>query len=453
MRLSLASARLAGTTLLTAFALSGCAPEETSSDVQEQGEGPALAYSEYTVLFTNPECRRYLYGDDQVVTSESGERLTGKPRGAWCTPADSAASGARPESPQSKLVSWIDDPSTEEIFLAYFTMSNAAVTTALCRAIEERDVRVTLVLDKSSDLTRANQVAACAPASGEPERAPRLLLRGGEGSIALQHNKVFLINPRSESPRVVFSSGNLTSGVVLHHENWHFVAPSADTYFAKAHLCLIEGLESHASSKREYSGFIRSCKDAIPNKEERDLKTFFVPGEGDRAFSGLQRAIRGAEAVDVAAHRFTHKGLVRELSERLEAGVPVRLVADDDLYWASKGQVVGGNDAYDAQKLSELLPLGLEVRYVESNHVDKLLHHNKLVLASQPGSLPDQLFAGSGNFTGSGFSSNFENYYLVSIPEVTARLHEQFDHLHDTLATAPADMPTELVAPSGGTEP
>ena len=434
--------------------LTACAVDDaTTADVQEQQEGPALAYDEYTVLFTNPLCKRYLYGPDQAVVSESGAKLEGKPRGAWCTPGDAAASAARPESPQAKLVSWIDDPEVNELFFAYFTMSNAAVTTAVCRAIEERDVQVTMVLDQGSDLTRANQIAACKPASGDPARAPRLLLRGGEGGIALQHNKIFMLNPHGERPRFVFSSGNLTSGVVLHHENWHFIAPKAETFFAKAHLCLAEGLESHASSKSAYSSFIRDCKARTGLKEERDLKAYFIPGEGDRAFSGLQRMLQGAEAVDVAAHRFTHKGLVALLKGRLTAGAPVRLVADDDLHWATKGQVVGGNDAVDAAKVAELLPLGLDARYVETNHVDKLLHHNKFVIASQPGDAPDQVFAGSGNFTGSGFSDNFENYYVVSIPEVVETFHAQYDHLADVLATRPADLPTELVVPSGGTEP
>lgn len=439
--------RLAALSLLSALGLGCDETDVATGDEQDLEEGPALAFDEYTVLFTNPTCRTYAYGPDQSVVSVDGTALTQKPKDVWCSKADTAASSARPESPQAKLLSWIGAEEVNEVFFAYFTMSNAAVTDALCKAVEQRDVKVTMVLDKSSDLTRANQLLACKPASGDEARAPRLLLRGGEGNIALQHNKLFAINPRSEHPRFVFSSGNMSSGVVLHHENWHFIAPSADTFFTQAHLCLMDGLESHASSKGDYSGFIKSCKAQIPFKEERDVKTLFTPGEGDRAFNLLSKNIKTAASVDVAVHRFTHKGLAALLGERLAAGAPVRFVSDDDLYWAGKGQIVGGNDAVDVSRVTGLVEKGLDVRYMETNHVEKLLHHNKFVVVHGKGDAPSGVLAGSGNFTGSGFSDNFENFYWVSVPSVIEQFDAQYDHLFEELATPPARMPTELVVP------
>jgi phosphatidylserine/phosphatidylglycerophosphate/cardiolipin synthase-like enzyme len=260
-----------------------------------------------------------------------------------------------------------------------------------------------------------------------------------------------MLDPRSERPRLVFSSGNMSSGTVLHHENWHFVALPAETHFAQAHLCLMDGLLEHASSKGEYSSFVRSCRGAIEHQEERDLKVFFIPGEGDKAFNRMQKGLRGAERIDIAAHRFTYKGLMSNLRRRLDAGdAEVRLVVDDDLWWAGKGQIVGGNDGSEWATVAELTGKGLDARFMETNHGEHLLHHNKFLIFDMPdGGEPDAIFAGSGNFTGSAFSDNFENFYWTSIPHVVDAFKAQYERLHAELATAPADMPTTLVAPEG----
>ncbi len=423
-------------------------PEAVTGDEANEEAGPAAVLDSYEVLFTNPVCRRYDYAADQVVTTAAGERLLSKPENVYCTRADAAASGARAESPQNKLITWIDDPSTEEVFLAYFSMSNAPVTEALCRAIEERDVKVTIVLDQGSDRARAEQVMACAPKSGDPERAPQLLLRGGEGNIALQHDKIFILDPHGTNPRIVFSSGNMSSGTVLHHENWHFVQLPAETHFAQAHGCLIQGLTDHTTSKTEFSSFMKSCRAAIEAKEERDLKVFFIPGEGDRAFQFMQKGLKAAERIDVAAHRFTYKGLVSNLKKRLDAGgAEVRLVVDDDLWWAGKGDQVGGNDMNEWNIVSDLTGRGLDVGYMQTNHGEGLLHHNKFIVMDMPDGQADVVFAGSGNFTGSAFSGNLENFYWTTIPAIVERFHAQYEHLHGELASAAADLPTTNVLP------
>ena len=66
-----------------AFAGGGCAGDDGASATpvieDEARTGPKLQYDEYSVLFTNPVCRRYEYPRDQVVLSNKGERLTHKP--------------------------------------------------------------------------------------------------------------------------------------------------------------------------------------------------------------------------------------------------------------------------------------------------------------------------------------------------------------------------------------
>lgn len=415
-------------------------------DVQEFGTGPKLAYDEYTVLFTNPVCKTYAYPADREVLSNRGERLMQKPENVFCAPSDAAASAARESSPQKKLVDWIRDPETKEIFFAYLSFSNKVVAAELCKAIEERSVKVTMVLDRETDLGTANQVLACQPGNADPSAKPRLELRGHDATLGYAHNKVFMLNPRSDSPRIVFSSGNLSSGVVLHHENWHFLRVPARTHFAKAHVCLMDGMLDHYRSKQEYGQFIKGCRDGAGIGEESDLKTFFVPGDGGRAGQHLQKGIRDATSIGIAAHRFSYKLLRTELDKRLTGEAPpdVKLVVDDDLWWAGHGGETGPNTAQEWGMLEPLVEHGLSVGYMETNHGNMYLHHNKFAVFQTPQG--DAAFAGAGNFTGTAFTDNFENFYWITIPHVVDAMKRQHEHLFD-LATAAEDLPKENVLP------
>jgi hypothetical protein len=446
---------------LTSFALAAlaalgacAAPSEPAEgdglggDVQDFGTGPKLAFDEYTVLFTNPVCRRYDYPADKTVLSNAGNRLEHKPEGAFCAPSDAAASAERESSPQHKLIEWIRDPATTEIFFAYLSFSNKVVGAEICKAITERNVKLTFVLDRETDLDAANALLACHPGNGDPDREPRMELRGHDGTIGLAHNKVFLINPRSDNPRIVFSSGNLSSGVVLHHENWHFLRVPARTHFAKAHVCLMDGMLEHYRSKQEYGAYIKGCRDAAGIGEESDLKSFFVPGDGGRAGQYMANAARQASSIDIAAHRFSYSLLRTELSKRLgEASPPtVRFVGDDDIWWAGHGEAPGPNTADEYEYVQALEGEGMQARYMETNHGAHYLHHNKFIVFTMPEQGADAVLAGAGNLTGSAFKDNFENFYWISIPEVVAAMKRQHEHLW-SLATPEQDLPQTDVLP------
>lgn len=424
----------------------GDGDEVATGDVQEFGTGPKLAFDEYSVLFTNPVCKRYEYPATTEVVSNRGDRLLAKPDNAFCASGDALASAARDSSPQKKLVDWIRDPDTKEIFFAYLSFSNKVVAGELCTAIRERSVKVTMVLDRETDLDTANQVLACQPGNGDANAKPRLELRGHDATIGYAHNKVFMINPRSEHPRIVFSSGNLSSGVVLHHENWHFLRVPARTHFAKAHVCLMDGMLDHYRSKQEYSSFIKGCRDSAGIGEESDLKTFFVPGDGGRAGQHIQKGVRDATAIGIAAHRFSYRLLRTELDARLTGANPpdVKLVVDDDVWWAGHGEETGPNTPDEYEIVQPLADHGMKVGYMETNHGAKYLHHNKFIVFQTPQG--DAAFAGAGNFTGTAFSDNFENFYFITIPPVVEAMKRQHEHLFD-LATGAEDLPKTNVLP------
>lgn len=445
---SLALAAL-GTSALACGGTDQAAPDDDDAvegDVQEFGTGPKLAFDEYSVLFTNPVCRKYSFPTDEEVLSNAGERLTHKPENVFCTPSDAAPSGARASSPQRKLLDWIKDPETKEIFFAYLSFSNKVVATELCNAIRDRSVKVTMVLDRETDLATANQVLACQPGNGDANAKPRLELRGHDATIGYAHNKAFLINPRSDNPRIVFSSGNLSSGVVLHHENWHFVRAPGRTHFAKAHVCLMDGMLDHYRTKQEYGSFIKTCRDAAGIGEESDIKTFFVPGDGGRAGQQIKNGIVNGTSIQIAAHRFSYKLIRTELDRRLSGANPpdVKLIVDDDLWWAGHGLEDVPNTADEFEMVKPLAEKGLQVRYMETNHGNHYLHHNKFIVFDTPQG--KAAFAGAGNFTGTAFTDNFENFYFITIPHVVDAMKAQHDHLYE-LATEEANLPKENVLP------
>jgi len=395
-----------------------------------------LDYREYDVRFTNPKCKTYNYPED--VLSVSGKPLRHKPKNAYCSNKDYRNSANQSRSPSRKIMEWIRNGNTKEIFIATLSFSNKAVQKALCSAIEDRGVRVEVVMDSKQKLDTVNRLKNCRTPSGS--RGLTLHLRGHEGGIGWAHNKLFMVNPGSRTMRIAFTSANLSSGLVLHHENWHFVTLPRDTYFAQAHLCLREGMIESGNSARRYSSSVRGCLREIPYTEESDIKMFHVPGRGDRAFSAITKALDRSRSVSIAAHRFVHSRLIKKLKSILRR-LDLWMVVDDDIYWAGQGQKGGPNTSSEYRTIRSLQKQGAEVKYMETRHHEKgiQLHHNKFMVFDF--GRTGAVFAGAGNFTGAAFSSNFENFYYITIPHVVRAFEEQFEHLYTDLATDPADLP------------
>lgn len=429
--------------------LVACASQGADPDGGDRGWGPdgkadepgeALRYASYDVLFTNPLCRAYTYATP-VASADGSTMLTGKPKNVWCTYDDVDASGARPSSPQHKLLSWLEPLGPDdEVFLAFLSFSNRAVSDRLCE-LAQGGTKVTFVLDSRS--TQADRLEQC---------GAQILLRGHAGSIGYAHNKVILINPRgdSEHMKLTFSSGNMSSGIVTHHENWHFIDAARDSYFAQAHVCLMEAqLSADASSgKGAYRDALNACRGAIEAEEESDIKAFFIPASDDRkrAARYLLGAVGEAPKIDLGAHRFGHSDLVRALEERLAAGeVEVRMVADDDLYWldpvTGPSIQTGNNDYFEAQNVAKLETAGgdgFEIRFFETNHGAHLLHHNKYLIYRDGSGDPYAVLAGAANLTKTGFNDNFENIYFIKVPAVLEAFDTQFARVWDG-APAPND--------------
>jgi hypothetical protein len=202
----------------------------------------------------------------------------------------------------------------------------------------------------------------------------------------------------------------------------------------------------HYRTKGEYGSFIKSCRDGAGIGEEADIKTFFVPGDGGRAGQQIQKGVREATNIKIAAHRFSYRMLRTELESRLTGANPpeIKLVVDDDVWWAGHGEADMPNTPDEFEIVKPLAEKGVSVRYVETNHGAHYLHHNKFIVFETPSG--KAAFAGAGNFTGTAFTDNFENFYYITIPHVVDAMKAQHDHLSE-LGTEEANLPKENILP------
>ena len=135
-----------------------------------------------------------------------------------------------------------------------------------------------------------------------------------------------------------------------------------------------------------------------------------------------------------------------ELTARLEGASPleVQLTVDDDLWWAGHGteNIPNTRDEFDI--VQPLAAAGMKVRYLETNQGNGFLHHNKFIVFEAPQG--ESVFAGAGNFTGTAFSDNFENFYFITIPHVVEAMKAQQQRLF-ALGTSEENLPRTNVLP------
>jgi phosphatidylserine/phosphatidylglycerophosphate/cardiolipin synthase-like enzyme len=202
---------------------------------------------------------------------------------------------------------------------------------------------------------------------------------------------------------------------------------------------------NHGDSKKEFSAFMASCRKAITTPEETDLKTFFVPGEGKQAFAALRELALKSTRVEATAHRFSGN-FIRLFTELLNNKQDVRLITDDDMYWSWKLRTdTGRNTSMEAWKVLPLRDAGLKMKFMETNHPQFMLQHNKFMVFEL--GAEDAVFTGAGNFTSSAFDQNFENFYIITDATVVKAFQAQYDRMWNKLATPTEKMPRQNILP------
>lgn len=396
-------------------------------------------------LFTNPVCATYKY--ERATISENGNTLSSKPKNVYCKPSDESASVSRATSPQYRIVEWISDKDTKELYMAYLSFSSKNVVKALCSALG-RGVKLTMVLDGGADpaLPVLNLDAEGLKKCGAKDLV-NVTYRGSTSGLGYAHNKIMIVNPGESTTKILFSSGNMTSGTSINHENWNFITTSGESYFAQAHKCVVESMITSGDTRANFAKSLNGCRSKIKAQPETDIQVFFSPVDGTKALSVVTAAAKKSKLVEAMSHRFSGK-IASLFEELLASKKPIKFILDDDVYWSAKRQEdIGRNTAVEAANLyRELINKGMATKFLQTNQAVFQLQHNKFMIFTYSDNT-GAVFNGAGNFTSAAFTKNFENFYYITIPSVVDAYNAQYDLYYDKMATSAEDMPRDYVLP------
>lgn len=407
----------------------------------------------YEVFFTNPICKEYQY--ETPVEANDGTLLYAKPKNAYCAREDFDQNALREDSPHYQLVKLINDKEVESLFFTFLSFSNDDIASEICDAIK-RNVKVSFIIDSNNEdrsgaRSALDLIASCRPenlADGVEPNLPKTYFRGNKSGIGYAHNKVIIAKfKNSEKVKLVYGSGNMSSGTILHHENWHFVTTNQNTFLVQSHECLKKAMLESGDSRKEYKKTFKTCRSQIMTPEEEDIQMMVVPSDGKRAMDNILANLKESVAADIAVHRFTHTDLVEGLQEAAKAQKKVRFIADDDIYWTGVRRTrTGSNLYYEFVNTMKIIGAGVEPRYIQSNQNHHLLHHNKYIVFSYADGT-GAVHAGAGNFTKAAFSKNMENYYFITIPSVVEVFKKQYDYMFNVIGTSYEKMPSQYIMP------
>ena len=284
----------------------------------------------------------------------------------------------RSRSIMIKRVVELIDGANSRVDVAQFTFSVSEIADALLRA-HERGVRVRLAMDAAQDKpgTRSQELQQAGLdvrfISGKPTNSHN----------GLQHAKFLLV----DGTTLWTGSNNFSStGTTINEEN-------AIVLRASNQHPVVTGFQCHFQAI--WNG---NHEDAGACSNDR---VAFAPSSAPRKM--VRDRIRAAQrSVDVIMHHFTFGDLVKELRKAAERGVRVRVLLNENTREEHSGSV-----------WTALIEAGGQLRYKQTNEsLYQLLHHKMAIIDGQV------LINGSGNWSGSGFFNNFENYVVWQRPDV-----------------------------------
>ncbi|SMF27049.1 phospholipase D-like domain-containing protein [Pseudobacteriovorax antillogorgiicola] len=389
------------------------------------------------------------------------------------------------DSPYVRAFQWINQAlAGDSVFVTSMSFSDSDFSSALCdAAIRGANVKVFINSPKVTSKPYTN-LSEC------PVEEDLVTLVGYSRKGRLAHMKSIVVelnNPEhqelSGKVRFSFQSGNISDGMWGHQENWNFVTLPKSHWAAQDHICLRDTItvESMKNLGNWYY-MMNQCRvnRGINSVRMADVSfmNFFVPISGVSGYDDeevlaetLQDEVARSSKVRIAAHYLTEAKLIAALKKRLieDESFSVELLLDDELAWSRitysrQNPIVDelnnryfapsdftkkcfwGKTEEEADKCwrnkfgpdqygpiySNLVANGAEVKFFEANHMEGLLFHHKFIIFEYKEpyqGYKGSVFTGAGNLSSSGFTKNFENYYLVRVPHVVTEFNRQYDEL------------------------
>jgi hypothetical protein len=433
--------------------------------------------------------------EDNGIPTLGGGWRSSIPANIRCTQSDFTVSSQpaalnpyrKTDSPLNRIQEWIEGTAPgDELFIASFSFSMVSVASWTCAAAQ-RGVEVKVFMHEPDYGNQAlDAIRLC----------PQVELLEYKSSSRLAHLKtIVIVDNQNHKVRVSFQSGNISSGTWGHHENWNFVTQDREHWFSQDHICLRDAI--HEESLQNLSQLYREldtcrARHGVDEARAQDpwMRTYFIPKTGGtyddrKELDRLVDEVALAKEVWIAAHHMTEPTLIQALTQKLKQDPTfrVKMLVDSELYWAGyqdavtqglswkvDGRVFGESDsltsyclwglteaqarnvrcslfnwsAYNSENSPRTLSeAGADLRFIESNHLSRLLFHNKFIIfhyAQPENGILGSVFTGAGNLTAAGFDKNFENYYWVRIPHIYEAFGQQFEVLY-AKATQEKDLP------------
>ena len=324
----------------------------------------------------------------QTPQLDDVEILLTEPYCDLCSASDKAVLKQR--AVMTRRIVELIDGASQTIDAAQFTFSVAEIADALLRAHSERNVKVRLAMDQKQGTYDSRSKALLA--AGLDVRFVHGHPYGDK--LGLQHAKFMIVDGRT----LATGSNNWSStGTTINEENTIIVHGAVDHPLVSAFACDFEAIWQNAPEQAA------DCS----NEQVK-----FTPSSAP--WKLLREKIRGAErSIDVIMHHLTYTKLVKELRKAAAAGVQVRVLLND----STRAEHSGG-------EWTELQNQGGRIRYKRVNGDAAQWLHHKLVI------IDDRLLInGSGNWSGSAFFNNFENYVVWEHPRVLQRFRGLYHRL------------------------
>jgi hypothetical protein len=320
------------------------------------------------------------FGGDRQI-----EVLFNEPFCDVCTAADKTLLVDR--SPMTKkLVSLIDGAQTS-VDIANFTFSVRSIEEAIVRA-RGRGVTVRVAMDAGQQTgdTVANRLLA----SGVDVR----FVAGSGTPAGLQHAKFMVVDKLT----LATGSNNWSStGTSINEESTIFITSIDADPLLGGFRCHFEAIWATDP------GAAGTCTTS---------EAFFTPSSAP--IKMLEEELRrSTKSVDVLMHHLAFDDLVKELAKAAERGVAVRVIVNA----ADRDEHVGA--AWD-----RLIKAGGRIRYKQTNpELFQLMHHKLAIIDGKI------VVNGSGNWSGSAFFKNFENYVRYKDPRIARPYRELYARL------------------------
>ncbi len=289
----------------------------------------------------------------------------------------------------ARVVQLLDDAMVT-VDIAQYTFSRRSIEEAIIRA-KDRGVTVRLAMDSGQD--RSGSLSRRLQDAGVDVRfiTGKAVTPDRSGIL---HTKYVIVD---ETTLLTGSNNWSSTGTSINNENTMVIRAQPGDEILEGFACHFEAIWGAKPDEAN------ACSGE---------NVFFTPGSAARLM--IRDSIRAAEtSIDVLMHHLTFDDLAKELAKAQESGVSVRVIVNE----ADQDEVSG-------KSFKRLLDAGGQIHFKRVNEDAFQFMHNKLAIID--GKL---LINGSGNWSGSAFFSNYENFVRYYEPQVVRQFEDLFDRL------------------------